>query len=105
MRKAHHQAMQERAQKRWEALRARWESYRKTVEAMTEEQREAAAAIFGQRQPPVPPRPPMPPIWQNPSHRPMLEYPPRMPSYGPEAYGPWSLPNLPRAPRAYQNRW
>ena len=114
MHEAHYQAMQERR----EAMRARWESYRRTVEAMTEEQREAAAAIFGQHKPPVPPRPPVQPVWQNqgyaPMGHPMPNYQqPRMPAgYGPRAYGnTWSMPNqmqmrpMPRAPLPYQNRW
>ncbi len=37
----------ERAQQHREAMEERWRSYRETVEALTEEQREAAAAVFG----------------------------------------------------------
>ncbi|MEY6430907.1 hypothetical protein ABC977_00610 [Thioalkalicoccus limnaeus] len=37
----------EAVEQRREAMRKRWETYRETVEAMTDEQREAAAAIFG----------------------------------------------------------
>jgi hypothetical protein len=45
------------AEQRREARKAQWESYRKIIDQMTAEQRQAAEAIFGQ-----PPMPPMPPI-------------------------------------------
>lgn len=41
------QAPWEERMKEREAQQERWESYRETVEAMTDEQREAAAAIYG----------------------------------------------------------
>ena len=45
------------AEQRREARKAQWESYRKIVDEMSAEQREAAEAMFGQ--PPMPPMPPM----------------------------------------------
>lgn len=45
----------EQAQKRREAMQERWQAYRETVAAMTDEQREAAAAIFGAGPLPYPP--------------------------------------------------
>jgi hypothetical protein len=46
------------AQQRREEMRAKWEAYRQTVDQMTEEQREAAAAVFGRPQ--TPPARPIP---------------------------------------------
>jgi hypothetical protein len=50
----------EQAQQRRKAMQEKWESYRKQVEAMTEEQREAARAIFGSAPGADTPQMPMP---------------------------------------------
>ena len=56
----------EQAQQRRKAMQEKWEAYRKQVDAMTDEQREAAMAIFsggpGDQAPPMPMERPMPPM-------------------------------------------
>jgi hypothetical protein len=74
----------EQAQQRRKAMQEKWEAYRKQVEAMTEEQREAARAIFGggpgDQAPPMPMERPMPQMPQMPM-REMSQMPqmPQMP--------------------------
>ena len=70
------------AEQRCEARKAQWESYRKIIDQMTEEQRQAAEAIFGQ--PPMPPmgrdmNPPMP-YGQDFGAPPARPYPPANPA-------------------------
>lgn len=50
----------EQAEQRRKAMQEKWDSYRKQVEAMTEEQREAARAVFGGASAPDAPQMPMP---------------------------------------------
>jgi hypothetical protein len=88
------------AQQRREEMKAKWESYRQTIEQMTEEQREAAAAVFGK--PPAPPARAMPRKMpaQTPYGRdfgamrpPMpnrMPYPKMMPGQGAGGPSPWS---------------
>lgn len=104
MREAHWQKMRERAaergmempetppweeaEKRYKAAQEQFDRYRKIVDEMTEEQLEAARALFGRSEPPTPPMQPMPP-----------QMPPEMPQrgfgygYGPQGgypgYGPY----------------
>lgn len=88
------------AEQRREEMQARWEQYRSVVEEMSEQQREAAEAIFGQanREPPLPPQmPPRMPMQQTPYGgdygAPMR---PMMPGYGGQGVGPsgyeWGSP-------------
>jgi hypothetical protein len=94
MREAHWQKMRERAaergmempetppweeaEKRYKAAQEQFDRYRKIVDEMTEEQLEAARALFGRTEPAAQPMQPMAP--QMPS-----EMPPRGPGFG---YGP-----------------
>jgi hypothetical protein len=91
------------AEQRRQEMQARWEQYRSIVGEMSEQQREAAEAIFGQasRQPPPAPIPP-----QMPPRMPMQQTPyggdygapmrPMMPGYGGQGVGPsgydWGSP-------------
>jgi hypothetical protein len=120
MREAHWAQMRERAaeegielpemppwkmmQQQREETRAKWESYREIVEQMTDEEREAAAAVFGRspgaRRQPMPPqmpaRPgyggdlgPMPPMPRQ------APYPGMMPGQGRGPSAPWGGGNAP----------
>jgi hypothetical protein len=92
------------AQQRREEMRAKWESYREIVEQMSEEQREAAAAVFGRAQAPVGQMPQMPPPQQMPSA-------PVMPGHGPGPAAPWAgaaepkMPAPPPAGTGYGRGW
>jgi hypothetical protein len=105
-----------RAQQRREEMRAKWESYRQIVEQMTDEQREAAAAVFSRPQ--TPPAQGMPPKMslQPPYGREFgamqpipnrMPRPPMMPGYG--APAPWTggdedMMQLPPPPSTGYNR-
>jgi hypothetical protein len=107
------------AEQRREARKAQWESYRKIIDQMTEEQRQAAEAIFGQ--PPMPPmgrdmNPPMP-YGQDFGAPPARPYPPANPGFGGPGYQgpgqpmPWSggypaqMPAPMMMPNSGYNRW
>ena len=88
------------AEQRRQEMQSRWEEYRRIVEEMSEQQREAAEAIFGQanRQPPPPPQmPPRMPM-QQPAYGGDYGAPmrPMMPGYGGQGVGPsgyeWGSP-------------
>jgi hypothetical protein len=89
----------EQAQQRRKAMQEKWEAYRKQVEAMTEEQREAARAIFGggpgDQAPPMPMERPMPQMPQMPQMpmREMSQMPqmPQMPMR--------EMPQMPQMPQ------
>jgi len=107
------------AEQRREARKAQWDSYRQTIDQMTEEQREAAEAIFGQ--PPMPPMPPMgpdmnPPMPYGPDFGapPARPFPPGYDGPGYGGYGqpmPWSggypapMPGPMMMPNSGYNRW
>lgn len=80
------------AEQRREEMRQRWESYRQIVEQMSAEQREAAAAVFGQA-PAAPEMPamPAPEVYGAPGTMPQA---PMMPGYGTQGRMPqsWSMP-------------
>lgn len=105
MREAHWQEMRERAQERglsmpetppWkqaeqrrQEMQAKREEYRKIVDEMTEEQREAAEAVFGKA-----PRP----LGPSPMGRPMTPMMPRQGRYGGDYPMPGSMPSAPMMP-------
>jgi hypothetical protein len=113
------------AEQRREARQAQWETYRKIIDQMSTEQREAAAAIFGQ--PPQPPQPagrdmpwemnpPMPQMPRMPQGQDFgapsrMPYPQAMPGYGGNNQPmPWSGNPAPRQgpmmmPKGDYNRW
>jgi hypothetical protein len=82
----------EQAQQRRKAMQEKWEAYRKQVDAMTEEQREAARAIFsggpGDQAPPMPMERPMPQM----PMRQMPQMPMDMPNQGLRGFGPGPCP-------------
>lgn len=89
----------EAAEQRREAMRQRWESYRETIEAMTEEQREAAAAIFGATPYPFDSEPRVPAF-----ERGGPAFSPAWPEAGPRGgWGPG--PQGPYPGRAYPHPW
>ena len=91
----------EQAQQRRKAMQEKWEAYRKQVDAMTEEQREAARAIFsggpGDQAPPMPMERPMPQMPQMPQ-MPMRDAPDapdadgHAANQGPQGFGPGPCP-------------
>ena len=90
MHEAHRKEMLERAEQRRQEMQERWEKYRSLVDAMSEEQREAAAAIYGQAAPQMPfasmqPQMPMQSPYGGNYGMPMA---PMMPSYGGQGAGP-----------------
>ena len=88
----------EQAQQRRKAMQEKWDAYRKQVDAMTEEQREAARAIFSGRPsdqaPPMPMERQMPQMPQMPMRQmpPMPQMPMDMPNQGPRSFGPGPCP-------------
>ena len=94
------------AEQRREEMKARWESYEKTLNAMTPEQKEAIHALFGPAQrrfsPPamgrqMPPRMPMQaPFDQQQNYG--FSSSPGMPGYGAQGTGPSMLEMAPPAP-------
>lgn len=96
----------EQAEQRRKAMQEKWDSYREQVEAMTEEQREAARAVFGGAPGPDFPQMPMPMQRQMPMDMPMggpmgrsmdmpmaapMDMP--MPSHGTRGFGPGPCPH------------
>jgi hypothetical protein len=91
-------------QERREEMRAKWEAYRETVEQMTDEQREAAAAIYGRGpatagrdaspQMPMQPRS-LPGAGAMPAMPQQMPHPPMMPGHGKGAPGPWQMGKQP----------
>lgn len=107
------------AEQRREARKAQWENYRKIIDQMSAEEREAAEAMFGQ--PPMPPMdremsPPMP-YGQDFGAPPARPYPPTNPGFGGPGYQgqgqtmPWSggypaqMPAPMMMPNSGYNRW
>jgi hypothetical protein len=120
MREAHWAEMRERAaeegielpdappwkmmQQQRDEMRAKWESYRALVEQMTEEEREAAAAVFGRgpaaRRQPMPPQMPVQPgyggdLGPMPAMPRQAPYPGMMPGQGRGPAAPWGGGNAP----------
>ncbi|MEA3278903.1 MAG: hypothetical protein U9Q81_27135 [Pseudomonadota bacterium] len=105
MRETHWEEMRERAQEqgismpetppwkqaaqRRQEMQAKREAYRKIIDEMTAEQREAAEAIFGKRSRPVGP---------SPMGRPMAPMMPRQGPYGGDYRMPGSMPSAPMMP-------
>jgi hypothetical protein len=91
-------------QEKREEMRAKWDAYRETVEQMTDEQREAAAAVFGRR-PATEGRGAAPQMPMQPGYGPgagampampqQMPHPPVMPGYGKGAQGPWRMGRQP----------